>query len=700
MIEYDYLLEKNDGYETKKFTPQFDRSIYNVSTFRGHNSSGKSTFMDLVALTLHGRNSPEVISKLKEKLDYLHDADNSDFIFDLQVDNSNIVLKAKAEKTGHIDGHGEWDCVIQESEDGGKTFNELTKERFLKKYRVIYDMPDRPMERVQELVREAERITSQATDSVDDFRNVLNDELHKAENSRNEELIYFLKAEINNQNEQKADMEEDVEQIRKISKRLNQLYYSTELSNLFAEQADIDSKISNLNNAKNKKEREVKKVNKDYDANVRVIRNHLKKMVDNCRIVCNRLEYVSRINSDVIDRYTLYGSMTPESIFSMNCSQLYSFRKVSKEMISQIESAYKDDEVEGLVGKKNLLGELVTALEPYVSDQMEVLDSPVSSLHEKLSEEYRVICEEVGEYEKVQDVLQHIRNALQAAKLADEKNEDLGERPICESDDSSIATVLNNRREINNKAISSTIEEAIQYQVTADNYGRYYDQCHEDILLREYLSYSMGDLKKKASDMINNVNDRERKIVDLQGRIHDLDRELQEAESKDPHPLSEYKDELSKLNSCVQDMIKDFKGKCGILTTLSTGGIVKESNENCDFLENVWVYLGQRLGTIQHIGNSYMIDKIDMNQRVIISGDIRIMFKDMGTGESQLAYLTGLLNSDDKRMTIALFDEIDHMDPIIISKIQSQLKQLYEGGKLLMGIMAAPGIGTEVVSCE
>ena len=72
----------------------------------------------------------------------------------------------------------------------------------------------------------------------------------------------------------------------------------------------------------------------------------------------------------------------------------------------------------------------------------------------------------------------------------------------------------------------------------------------------------------------------------------------------------------------------------------------------------------------------------------------------MGTGESQLAYITGLLNSDDDRITIALFDEIDHMDPIIISKIQHQLKSLFDEGKLLIGIMAAPAAGTEVEPCE
>ena len=71
MINYDYILKKNDGYETKEFVPLFDKQISNVSVFRGHNSSGKSTLMDLIALSMYGESSPEVISKLKEKIEYL-----------------------------------------------------------------------------------------------------------------------------------------------------------------------------------------------------------------------------------------------------------------------------------------------------------------------------------------------------------------------------------------------------------------------------------------------------------------------------------------------------------------------------------------------------------------------------------------------------------------------------------------------------
>ena len=423
-------------------------------------------------------------------------------------------------------------------------------------------------------------------------------------------------------------------------------------------------------------------------------------MIENYRYVCNRIDIVSVVDKQVVDKYLDYRDMSPDMIFSMNCSQLYSFRDVSKQLISNIESNYKDSAIESMIDKKNLLGELVTALEPYVQDNMKVLDSPVSTLYDKLSNEYGDICNTVSNYEKVSEVVDHAKEALKLAKSAESKFDDLGDRPVNDSVDSGVATVLAGKYEAIQKQISSTLDSAMLFQVNAENYSRIYDQCSEDILLKGYLNDSKEELQKKSFEFSKDVELLEGKIQDVKDRIADLKHDLEDAESKEKHPLSDYQDELRELNTYVQDMIKEFKNKCSILDSLSKNESVQETESNSIFLENVWRYLGQRLGTVQHIGTKYQIDKINMNNHEIIAGEVHINFKDMGTGESQLAYLTGLLNSDDDRITIALFDEIDHMDPIIISKIQEQLSVLYNRGKLLMGIMAAPGTGVEVIPYE
>ena len=675
MIEYNYTMKKNDGYETKEFKPLFETSIPNVATFRGHNSSGKSTFMDLVALSTYGTDSPEVISKLKEKLEYLKNADNSDFEFDLKADNKNIILKIHSQKSGFIEGNKTWNCIVEESVDG-TNFTELTKEKFRKKYRVIYDMPDRPMERVQELVREAERIIRSTRESIDYFRYSVSDELKKAQNSRNENMIFLIRNELENKRKLLESTEDDLNQLKKMSRKVLQFYYSSEFNRLFEEKENIQEKINNLNKEKTKKEKENAKENKDYENNLRSIRSKLRILVEEYRIVCNKLENLEGLNSSDISNYKQFGNMTPETILRKGCSELYDFRKISKDLISRIETTFNNDGNAALYDKKKLLGELVTALEPYLSDNMEVLDSPVMTLYEKLEEESKSIQAQLGQYELVQNILTHMRNAYEAAKDADDKYENLGDRPILENDGNNpgIYTNLNARRDAIIQQINDIKEIAAQYGVNSDTFSTIYDECCDDILLRDYVNIPLNELKHRANDINQSMVEKNQKIIDLNSRISKLKDELDDAESKDPHPLSEYQDELRTLQSTINATIRDFDSKSNMLNSLSRGEKVSETEETKPFLELVWTYLGKRLNTIQHIGQNYKIEKIDMNCRAILTeSGSKIQFKDMGTGESQLAYLTGLLNSDDERITIALFDEVDHMDPIIISIILHQL---------------------------
>lgn len=701
MINYDYIMKKNDGYETKEFVPLFDKNIPNVSVFRGHNSSGKSTFMDLVALSLYGSDSPEVISKLKEKIDYLKTSENSEFDFHLEAANKDLILRAHTIKSGFLDGNGEWENRIEESRNGGD-FQELTKESFRKKYRVIYDMPDRPMERVQELVRGAERIIRTTIDTTDSFRYSLINETKLAENSRNEELIFLLRNEIETLKDSISTYSDDVDQIQKMSKKINLLYYSSELTRLCNEKAELDRKIGNLNNENAKKHKAAVKESKDYETKLRYIKAKLRSVVENYRIACNQLDRLEKISEEAITNYKQFGNITVDSILNTGCSQLYDFRKVSKDMITRLQKVYEDDEVAILSEKKKLLGELVTALEPYLSDEIEVLDSPINSVYSKLVEELKEIKDRVGQYDLATETIERITVSSESAKEADSKYEELGDRPVIEEgSESGLATNLNARKDAIQSKITDLSTDSAIYGVTLNNYEQIYEDCQSDILLHDYLSMNIDEVNSKAKELDTNIETKKQKIEDANKRISNIQRQLEDAESKEPHPLSEYKIELNILNSTIQDMLIDLHEKDEMLVQLSREETVVETDRNSNFLEQVWVYLGKRLGTVQHIGELYTIEKINMNSRIIITDKgSRIPFKDMGTGESQLAYLTGLLNSDDDRITIALFDEIDHMDPIIISKIQSKLKDLYDCGKLLIGVMAAPAIGTEVVPCE
>ena len=59
----------------------------------------------------------------------------------------------------------------------------------------------------------------------------------------------------------------------------------------------------------------------------------------------------------------------------------------------------------------------------------------------------------------------------------------------------------------------------------------------------------------------------------------------------------------------------------------------------------------------------------------------------MGTGQGQSAYLLGLLNTNDNRKIIALFDEVAMMDSVSLEPIYEKFKDLYDADRLLVGIV-------------
>jgi exonuclease SbcC len=79
-------------------------------------------------------------------------------------------------------------------------------------------------------------------------------------------------------------------------------------------------------------------------------------------------------------------------------------------------------------------------------------------------------------------------------------------------------------------------------------------------------------------------------------------------------------------------------------------------------------------------GIDLLEEKIFTEQNTIIS------FVDMGTGQSQSAYLVSLLNEEDDRKIIALFDEIAMMDENSLRRIYAKIRDLYQKNRLLMAI--------------
>ena len=110
------------------------------------------------------------------------------------------------------------------------------------------------------------------------------------------------------------------------------------------------------------------------------------------------------------------------------------------------------------------------------------------------------------------------------------------------------------------------------------------------------------------------------------------------------------------------------------------------------YYDQIADFLAKKVEYIRHIDKDYKVEKIDLiNKEVKTDTKKIIKLYDLGTGQSQSAFLKGLLDTNDKRKIIALFDEVAMMDDKSLKPIYDKLKKLYKEKKLLAGIIVQKG---------
>lgn len=125
-------------------------------------------------------------------------------------------------------------------------------------------------------------------------------------------------------------------------------------------------------------------------------------------------------------------------------------------------------------------------------------------------------------------------------------------------------------------------------------------------------------------------------------------------------------------------------------------GIYKK---NDSFFKSVWLYLGKRLKNIRHLDKEYLASEVNLIDGIITTDDkTEIHLSDMGTGQSQLSYLKGLLSADDDRMIIALFDEVSTMTDSTLEVLFEEFEKLQKKGRLMIGMTVSPADNIEVRS--
>ena len=688
MISVDYLL-KNDKGEVgwKEYTPEesVKQIDGNIILLNGPSSHGKTTLMNMIAAGLYGETNPYISVRAKEDIKELINAPYRDLSFDIAITDSVTGIELQMSKKSKRK-----DISLFETKNGKRSA--LSKETFNASYNLIYDVPEDPTKRLEQIRTSVMDDHRETTDKVKSFAEVVKSIRANIQTVPSAQYIADQKKYI-------IDAEKDLAKKDKSIGELETLCNDLLCASLCREYLDIiaeDKILKQKYDAEMKKPAVAKSGAQLKNEAFRVYKKELAyfkiPLETRHEIIASRnadlitsLKQLEKINVDeepaLLEKY--YNALTDL------------FHKLPKEVDkSKIEQTRVINDLLALLERKEhsiSLGELGT-----VSDIIEKLKEFKNQSTDDSLTDYSTIRSSIGKisayYSKVQVAAdKYLKIDIDSEGTC--RNEAFIEsyRNSMQENERKRASLINDFRA--NSIILEKVTGEMQSFLKKSNMA--IDSTLDEIKAehREYSS-TLGIEKDKRQKLFSSI-----------GRSKDL---VDKFEHGEKPPYYDSKPQLDRIADACSKMLASLSAANGRIEKIKNHDS-SEYDKNAKIYDNIWQYIGFKLGTVTDCGIKYTVKSVDLLKGVNYGGKGEIHTEEnaiiqiaaMGTGEGQLSYLKGILNTGDSRPIIAIFDEVGNMSPSLLRDLIDEMKRLHKSGKLLLAIMAKPSSETfEVTSFE
>lgn len=706
MIEYSYCLERDEGDEIKTYKPSnYPTKLDNLVYIEGPNSSGKSTLLNIVALALYGHKKPKLNQALYNKILDLLDVDHQSLKFEVKITNPNnkfeIISRKKNPQTKEIE-------VIL-FQNGEKTL--LDSDSFHRKFNLIYDIPDNPTDRLDQLTNEIGNIQQNLGSKIGFFRAFLRNTIKDIRNSRDPLKLQgieksILEGEVTIKSDEEK-LELDIAFLTSIKKYTYSRFYCSYQTQIDKNKANLE----NLEQAAKEKGKIKRKLTKEMRDLISKISNKKIILYDNYSEATVFLEGLlpsrSKKNLDLWKEINLDDEINLPHFSNHLRKEAKFFIEIIKDIKKEMDRGNKVDEI-------YFFEELINFLDSYRDSKVKIPGSDKS-----ISELVDLIEEKLKTKESLKVKLENIDAAVEALEGISELRDDLvdltfklNELTGEKEQELPIYHDIDNQGQVgsyysdNIKKFESKKEfyknKCIKLDISENQVKETYESLKSDNTFKPYLLYNEEQLLDRISELDTETANKNKNIKQKKHSITMLEAEKKMIESKEPHKYQDYLDDLGNYLSIAEKLEQKFKRTYHeYIENLSQRKINAENlskNENY-YYDQVSMFLARKVGFVRHGEVEYEVDRIDqINRKIITKENKRIKFSDLGTGQSQSAYLKGLLNTNDKRRIIALFDEVAMMDDKSLEPIYKKLRQLNKEGKLVCGIVIQMANKEKVIS--
>lgn len=703
MITYDYLIDRNIGRgKSIRFRPdQIPTKLKSAVVIEGPNSSGKSTLLNIFALGLFGTKSSRINPTLQSKMRSLLDPNHQKIKFSFQItsDSEKLILKSKK---ADIDGN---EIIVKESVDG-KKFHPLSFESFEKKYNLIYDIPNNPTERLPELLKELKEEQLQFGNSFKEFGFFLRRVITEINSSRNPKRLEALKKKLAEEEKKKEKLAEELPELDVFLDQLENNAY-------FEYYYHYSNEGEWLTKKRNKLEKEIEKIKSDgKKITKRLSRNRVK-------LARLRTEFTEDYNKvtpliqnalpkNERSRFKIWKDINP---YCAESNELSTVRIEATHFQGVFLKENEDRKKDRSFIDARLMEKLFQALNEFEDSMLMIPELMVTigelvRILKKETDKSSILIKKYNTLNQIIDFLKDLEKTIKELQTTQKEfeqessgSEELREETIDAFDEkrrqfekmeNDLALLAVKCNEYFQRCISKGINQEKLENMT---YKELVKEIHRNGKIAQYLSLSEKQVLEKIEKL-------QGEIVDKRGQLSGLDivitqhrMDVKNLENQKPHKFEKYIDELNdllrKTDAVSQKILSKYNTNLKNLINKKVKEDHKLDKDKLQYYNEVSKYLAHRIGHFKHIDKVYRAKTFDLISGKIITDSEEIIYiADIGTGQSQSAYILSLLNiKNDNRQIIALFDEIAMMDDASLEPIYSKMRELYKSNQLLLGIL-------------
>ena len=698
-----------------------------IIVIQASNSSGKSFLLNSIAYAFNALEleNDDLSPTLRRSINYL--MDNNHQIIDFKItindpDGYNI-------ESSYSDSN-ENEISIS-SNDGSNII--MDNSAFTKKYKLLYDIPEKPLDRIYKLSKSIKDFNSKILNQLNPLDLKMINILRSIKDERDEGIIDNIKNRIDTNGGLRNSYESNVISYTKKLKdienhqnliKLKRTLISFESNNNEYEKVSLD--IKKLTPPSNEK------IDLKNNSTVSKLKNEIRNL---------RIPNLLRVCKEEIEDNE-YSRRFFEN-FSPTDEKIYKFLFDNPESISDELYSYDIENINkflrGLIALKNV------SLESFFKGLKSDLDESDFKLIKKLKSDF----EKYKDYSEGTEIINSLFNKNLNTILNELKDLELKYSKITKIND------IENQINDTINMIDSKIKDGLRFskllfreQHKLKKVPKQKNVYQKTLEKKNNLKFSLNKATSEI-DTLRNILEKSGVVLSILNNSESIDSTINNlsfkntyCRGKEKEQINKYKSEISKLENLISIIdstilndnikfevenskqtspyaehhrkIQIFSNKLSFFTKyliqknniIDENGELKTNNskEDISYLKIIGEYVASLMGSkIIYQDKSIDISYIDYSKKTpyfVTPKNRRIAFSDFSGGQGSSNYLKAKLNLNEERKYIVLLDEIANMDDQSLKMVISRLKELDKKNKLLLAILVEPAKKSNIFEIE